>query len=214
MRFQAKKASIFILCIFIIVSILKADTLITIDSKVYEGKMVAFKYGVIYFNVYQFGKYHSKKSFPLSQIWKIEFNKPRNNNLQSSYETESKYQKLRRGKRIKTVSINADQNWVNTGIKIKTGKTILFSATGSIFINKNTMVYQNGELEVTFNKRKPMPIQPTGALIAKINEDGAPFYVGSNKSPFEITIDGTLFIGINDSNFKNNSGKFQIKIYY
>ena len=44
--------------LFVILSgqIVVADTLYTIDNKVYEGKMVAFKYGTVYFNVYKFGK--------------------------------------------------------------------------------------------------------------------------------------------------------------
>lgn len=194
--------------------VLHSDTLYTTDNKVYEGKMVAFKYGVIYFNVYKFGKYDSKKNFPLSQIWKIEFNEPKTNQLQSPFETESKYQQLRRGKRTRTLNLNANQQWLNTGITLKQGQTILFSASGSIFISGDHEVYQNGELEVTWNKNKPMPTHPTGALIAKISESGEPFFIGSNKAPFQVEESGLLFIGINDCTFNDNQGQFRITIYY
>lgn len=193
---------------------LSADTLTTIDREVYEGKMVAFKYGVIYFNIYKFGRYHSKKTFPLAKIWKIEFNTPKQDILQSQFETESKYKKLRRRKRLKKVTLHGDKQWIDTGIRLKPGRDILFDIVGSITINKETTVLQNGELELQWHRNKQMPTQPTGAVIARVGEEGKAFYVGDNKAPIRITAEGNLFIGINDFLFTDNTGKFQVSIYY
>lgn len=193
---------------------LSSDTLTTVDREVYEGKMVAFKYGVIYFNIYKFGRYHSKKTFPLEKIWKIEFNTPKKDILQSQFETESKYKKLRRRKRLKKVILNGENRWINTGIKLTSGREILFEVTGSITIKKDTTVFQNGELELQWHRNKQMPTQPTGAVIARVGEEGKPFYVGGNKAPIRISEDGNLFIGINDFDFSDNTGKFQVSIYY
>lgn len=191
-----------------------SDILVTVDRKVYEGKMVAFKYGTIIFNAYKFGKYHSKKSFPISKVWKIEFNSPVQVGLESSFEIEQKYQKLRKGKRAKKIVLAGEEKWLDTGINLKEGQEILFTVSGSIFIDKNTMVYQNGEIDVVWNKRKSLPNQPTGALIAKVGEEGYPFYVGNEKTPFLIRETGRLFVGVNDYNFADNSGKFTITVYY
>ena len=49
---------------------------------------------------------------------------------------------------------------------------------------------------------------------AKIGEDGIPFYVGNNRAPFIVKKKGFLHLGINDYNFKDNSGEFKIKIFY
>ncbi|MCP4147945.1 MAG: hypothetical protein GY757_09350 [bacterium] len=193
---------------------LSGDTLTTIDKKEYDGKMVAFKFDTVYFNVYKSGKIYRTRRFPLNEVWKIEFNSPRQEGLESSFEMESNYKKLRRGKRIKKVTLSANQKWVDTGITLRIGRDILFSATGSIFIDKETQVYQNGELTLNWNNKKSIPNQPTGAIIAKIGKRGEPFYVGDDKAPFQISKKGNLFIGINDYNFTDNSGKYIVTIYY
>ena len=211
---KMKKKIIFLITLVIFIAQLSTDTLTTIDRKEYEGKLVAFKFNTIYFNVYKFGKIIRTNRFPLYTVWKIEFNSPRREGLESSFEMESRYKKWRRGKRIKKVTLNADQKWVDTGIKLKFGQEILFSATGCIYIDKDTQVYQNGELTLNQNNKKSIPNQPTGAIIAKVGDKGVPFYVGNDKAPFQITREGNLFIGINDFDFSDNSGKFIVKIYY
>lgn len=214
MTFPKTRASLLLFTFLLVTFLSPADTLTTIDHKVYEGKMVGFRYGSVIFNIYKFGKYHSRKNFPLSQIWKIEFNAPKRIEMQSSFEMESNYKKWRRGKRTKRVRINGDQQWLNTGITLKEGQEFLFSASGSIYINKKDQVFQTGELEVKWHKQKPLPTQPTGALIARVGESGSPFYVGSNKTPFQASETGILFLGINDFNMQDNTGEFLITIYY
>ena len=164
-----KKKYILLLIIFLCIQFnLSGDFLHTTDKKVYEGKMVAFKYNLIYFNVYKFGKFHHSMRFPLWKVWKIEFNDPKKDGLQSPYEIELNYKRLRRGKRTKKIVLFANQNWVDTGINVKIGQNILFSISGSIYINEKTKIYQNGELTLNHNNNKPLPTQPTGAIIAKI----------------------------------------------
>lgn len=212
-----KKTLIKIFIILVItlspISKLYAETLITIDNKVYEGKLVAFKYGTIYFNVYKFGKMSFTKRFPLYKVHKIVFN-PREEGVETSVEIEQTYKKLRRGKRTKTILLEPNSPWVNTNIKLKKKQTMLFIINGFIFISKDHKVYQDGELNVIWNKKKQLPTQPTGAVIAKISKRGFPFYVGNNKAPFLVKESGTLYLGINDFNFKDNKGKFIVKIFY
>jgi hypothetical protein len=209
-----KKKKIFLITLVIFMTQLSADKLTTIDRKEYEGKLAAFKFGTIIFNVYKFGKYHTQKRFPLYEVWKIEFNSPRKEGLESPFEMESKYKKLRRGKRVKKITLSAEQKWLDTGIEVKIGQEILFSASGSIFIDKDTQVYQNGELTLNWKNKKSIPNQPTGAIIAKVGDKGVPFYVGDNKTPFHITRKGNLYIGINDFDFSDNSGEFIVTVYY
>jgi hypothetical protein len=205
----------FLLLFFLVIFLLPlgADKLTTVDRKEYEGKMVAFKFDTIYFNVYKFGKVYRTVRFPLYNVWKIEFNSPKEG-LESSFELESNYRKLRRGKRNKKITLNANERWLDTGIKLRIGQEILFSATGSVYINKDTQVYQNGELTLNWNNKKTLPNQPTGAIIAKVGKRGEPFYVGDDKAPFQISHKGNLYIGVNDFDFSDNSGQFTVTIYY
>lgn len=186
----------------------------TVDGKKYEGKMVAFKFDTIYFNVYKFGKVQRTIRFPLYKVWKIDFNAPKQGGLESSFEVEQNYDKLRRGKRTRKITLEATAKWMDTNIDVKVGQDILFSAVGSIYIDKDTEVSQNGEMEVKWNTKKPMANQPTGAIIGRVGKKGQMFYIGSDKAPFHMAEKGRLYIGVNDFDHSDNFGKFTITVYY
>ena len=193
---------------------LLGDFLYTIDGQMYEGQMVAFKYNVIFFNVYKFGKFHRLMRFPLSQVWKIEFNQRKEEGLLSPFDIESSYDKFRKGKRKIVIDLPGDQEWIDTGINVTIGQEILFSVNGFVYIDENTRVYQNGELKLNINRNKPLSNHPTGAVISKVGVRGSPFYVGDDKAPFHMTKNNRLYVGINDFNFEDNSGSFKVTIYY
>lgn len=208
------KAIILLIVLTVFSSHLAADYLHTVDRKVYEGKMVAFKYDTIYFNVYKFDKIYKTIRFPLYKVWKIEFNEPKKDGLASSFELEQNYNKLRRGKRSKKLVIKANEPFLDTGIDVKVGQEVLFKAAGSIYIDDKNMVYQDGEEFVNWNKKKPMPNQPTGAIIGRVGKKGKYFYIGNDKAPFQMSSPGRLFIGVNDFTFTDNNGEFTITVYY
>lgn len=209
-----QKGIIFIVVLAALAVDLCGDFLHTVDRKVYEGEMVAFKFSTIYFNVYKFGKVHHTKRFPLSQVWKIEFSEPQKEGSESSFEVEQNYTRLRKGKRSKNVLIPGNQDWVDTGLDVIIGQEILFSATGSINIDEKTSVFQSGEDYVNWNKNKPLSNQPTGAVIGRVGKKGELFYIGDDKAPFQMNEKGRLFLGVNDFDFKNNSGQFTVTIFY
>ena len=204
---------VFVLVILLCVD-LCGDFLYTVDGKVYEGKMVALKYDVIFFNVYKFGRLHKMMRFPLPQIWKMEFNTPQKEGLPALFDMESSYNKFRKGKRVKSVELKGTENWVDTGIDVRVGQDILFSVTGSIYIDAENQVFQNGELNLTINRNKPLPNQPTGSVISRVGKKEEPFYVGDDKAPFYMSRGGRLYIGINDFDLKDNSGSFTVKIFF
>ena len=213
-KFKIVKRFISLAAICIVFSnILWSEYLHTIDRKMYEGKLVAFRENTLFFNVYKFGKVFETKRFPIEQVWKIEFNKPQDG-LGSTFDTEQNYNKFRKGKRTRKIELNGNRNWVDTGLDVNAGQTVLFSVTGYIYIDKNNMVYQNGELNLTWNKRKPLPNMPTGALIGKVGANGQMFYIGDDKAPFQMQGTGRLFIGINDFDLNDNSGQFIVTIYF
>ena len=209
-----QKGIIFIIALAVITLNLSADYLHTVDRKKYEGKMVAFRFNTIYFNVYKFGEIQSTKRFPIYRVWKIELNDPREEGMESSFEVEEIYNRLRKGKQVKKVSLPGNRKWLDTGIDIKVGQEILFLASGSIHTDKTTVVYHSGEELVKWNKNKPMPNQPTGAVIGRVGRKGELFYIGDDKAPFQMWEKGRLYVGINDFDFSNNSGQFNVTIYY
>jgi hypothetical protein len=207
-----------VLVLFLMLSLfsmnLCPDYLHTVDRKVYKGKMVAFKYDTVYFNVYKFDKIYKTIRFPLYKVWKIEFNDPKKDGMQSSFEVEQNYKKLRRGKRNKKLSLESTAKWMDTGITVNIGQELLFQASGSINIDPKTQVYQTGEEYLNWNKKKALPNQPTGSIIGRIGKKGRPFYIGDDEAPFQMSEKGRLYIGVNDFKFTDNTGKFSITVYY
>jgi hypothetical protein len=198
-----------------VLSAQERHVLYTTDGSQYVGKMVDFRYETILFNVYKLGKAEtSTLRIPISKIWKIEFTSVAPQRIQSSFEIEQKYQKFRRNKRSRTLELKAQTPWLDTGLVLQNGQEIMFSSSGSINIDSRTAVFQDGEANLTWNKKKTMPTQPTGALIARVGEDGAPFYVGNNRAPMKMSRAGRLFIGINDFVFTDNTGSFSVTIYH
>jgi hypothetical protein len=55
-----------------------------------------------------------------------------------------------------------------------------------------------------------MPLEPTGALIARIDDD-QPTAVGAGKE-FDVPHEGHLFLGINESNLDDNTGSYDARI--
>ncbi len=209
-----QKEIIFFILLAVFVLDLPGDFLHTVDGKIYEGKMVAFKFNTIYFNVYKFGKIHRTDRFPLYQIWKIEFNEPPKKGLESPFEIEQNYDRMRKGKRSKKVFLLGNQKWFDTGIDVNIGDEILFSASGSIRLDEKTSVFQGGEEYVNWKGDKPLPNQPTGAVIGRVGKNGELFYIGDDRAPFQMVEKGKLFIGINDFDCSNNSGQFIVTVYF
>jgi hypothetical protein len=55
---------------------MRADRLTTVNREEFEGKMEAYKFGTIYFNVYRFGKIYRTMRFQVNEVWKISLMNP------------------------------------------------------------------------------------------------------------------------------------------
>ena len=105
------------------------------------------------------------------------------------------------------LSVSAQQAWTPTGLILSRGETLTISATGDINFGAGT-ASSNGSSER--NAANPVPTVGTGALIARIG-NGQPFPIGS-QTRFQAPAAGQLFLGINDTNFGDNQGAYQVEI--
>jgi len=116
-----------------------------------------------------------------------------------------------------TIAVNANTPWTSTGINVRTGQMVNFSATGEIRVGPgaNDVSNANGNSSLsgggTLFRRLPVTRVPVGTLIAKVG-NGTPFELGSNPPPVRMPANGTLFLGINDLTFNDNSGFFRVVI--
>jgi len=105
-----------------------------------------------------------------------------------------------------TVTVPGQQAWTPTGLTVRSGETLTFNASGEVKFPGTASPSGSGDM----NPANPVPNAPTGALIGRIG-NGQPFGIGAQAS-FAAPGAGQLFIGINDTNFTDNSGAFQVQI--
>jgi hypothetical protein len=63
----------------------------------------------------------------------------------------------------------------------------------------------------TLFRRLPVPGLPVGTLIGKVG-NGRAFSIGSAPQAIRMPANGTLFLGINDLTFNDNSGWFRVVV--
>jgi hypothetical protein len=125
----------------------------------------------------------------------------------------------------KLVVIQGDVSWKSTGVTLMKSDDVKINATGQVLFNSdepNSAVSPNGLGQLSFKKvwtgdagqcDDPYGKINHAALIAKVGNNGFPFFVGEEKS-FS-NKEGELFIGINDCTFVGpyaNSGQFNSSI--
>jgi len=115
-----------------------------------------------------------------------------------------------------SIAVNGNQPWTDTGIDVKKGDMIVFSATGQVRVasGNSADAVASPDGAGGFNAPRtnyPYPPLPVGGLVAKVGND-KPFGVGSINTPISMPDNGRLYLGINDDGFGDNSGAFYVTI--
>lgn len=112
---------------------------------------------------------------------------------------------------VKVLADNTANGWTNSGWVVKKGQRIRISGSGSINIGSGRTSEAGGLYDFE-DPSKLLKSVPTGALIAVIGDDNNDFiYVGTSRE-FIADRDGSLFLGVNEGNLKDNSGSFDVKV--
>jgi hypothetical protein len=112
---------------------------------------------------------------------------------------------------VKVLADNTSNGWTNSGWVVKKGQRIRISGTGTINIGGGRTSEAGGLYDFE-DPSKLLRSVPTGALIAVIGDDNNDFiYVGTSRE-FIAERDGSLFLGVNEGNLKDNSGSFDVKV--
>jgi len=117
------------------------------------------------------------------------------------------------GMRERAVSVSARQQWTDTGLQLRRGQEVYFSASGKARWGPGRQDGPAGERGSPRNPNRPMPDRAAAALIGRI-DDGDPFFIGDDRGPIRVRDAGRLFLGINDDHLPDNSGEFRVTVYY
>jgi hypothetical protein len=112
-----------------------------------------------------------------------------------------------------TITVNGNQPWTPTGITVRKGDLISLSTSGEVQLSAdaNDVASPDGSRAGRYAARARMPRTLAGALIGRIGLNGQPFGIGSQTS-ITAPAAGQLFLGVNDDNFNDNQGSFQVSI--
>lgn len=115
-----------------------------------------------------------------------------------------------------TLTIPANQDWTDTGIDLREGESLHVTATGNVkFSSSDPATGPNGAPREWKDLIRSYPVNDAGrgALIGLIGEKGVatPFLVGQD-AKFEVQKNGRLFLGVNDNQYGDNTGSFQVTV--
>ena len=113
------------------------------------------------------------------------------------------------------VSVPGEACWMNSEVSVKTGQTVLITATGTV----NTWAGAEGsssgpEGQVSICGAIQCPVQGVGygALVGRL-EDLDAFFVGTELE-YTATKDGQLYFSVNDWECQDNSGSYELTIMF
>lgn len=110
------------------------------------------------------------------------------------------------------IIVEGNRPWTSSGISVRRGELIAFSAGGDIMIAANASSGVGGSPAVTSPTiRYPVVNSPAGALIGRIGY-GPAFAIGPNTQPIAMPAGGLLLLGINDDQFGDNSGTYTVTL--
>jgi len=120
-----------------------------------------------------------------------------------------------------TINVPGTSRGVDTGIDVRAGDPISFTATGTIIAGQRVgQVGPDGGSSSGFGSvvnARPVPSAGVGALIAYVRmangQLSQPYLVGSRLDG-TVPVDGRLILAINDDNYNDNSGSFSVRIRY
>src|ERR1044071_1858644 len=120
-----------------------------------------------------------------------------------------------------TISVPGNSRGTDTGIDLRSGDNVTITATGSVTAGRRAgVVSPDGGRATGFGSiagTYPVPGIGVGALIGYIRLPNGqvtpPFAIGSQRS-ITAQSDGRLFLLINDDNYNDNSGNFDVRIVY
>lgn len=111
-----------------------------------------------------------------------------------------------------SIRVPANAGWVNTGIQVRQGQTLLFNTSGEVRLSTDPedVATPAGSKKGRRVQNGPLPGALAGALVGRIG-NGPPFGIGDQTS-IVAPASGTLFLTVNDDVMNDNTGEFVVTV--
>jgi Ca2+-binding EF-hand superfamily protein len=112
----------------------------------------------------------------------------------------------------RTVRVNSQQRWTDSGITVRAGDTVTIEASGTIQMSDDRNDTATPAGSTTGRRAADAPVlnQLAGGLIAQIDYYG-PIFIGSRRT-FTAPASGRLYFGVNDDHLPDNRGEFTVSV--
>lgn len=187
-----------------------ADTLVLTNGRRIDGELIGVYGQEIEFEQRTGGRRQIIR-VPRRDIVRVEFNDGPVVGGRPELELE---RGIPRGMRERQINVTAREPWVDTGIDLRAGQVIYFSASGEVRWGPNRRDGAAGERNSPRNPNRPLPDRPAAALIGRVGTGNDVFFIGDQTGPFRVRNSGRLFLGINDDVFGDNTGSFRVTVAY
>ena len=116
------------------------------------------------------------------------------------------------GVQQRSVRVNPQQRWTDTGIVVRAGDTITLDASGTIQMSDDASDTATPAGSTRGRNAPDAPVlnQLAGGLLAQIDYYG-PIFVGGRRS-FTAPVSGRLQLGVNDDHLADNRGEFAVNV--
>ena len=120
------------------------------------------------------------------------------------------------GSNVRSFRVDANTAWTNTNIVVRQGQVLRFEASGEVTTAPDATGGPSGNGKLDRNN-PPIPSAQMGSLVGRIGNAptrtnrGNTFMIGDQRSVV-MPADGVLYLGVNDSGLRDNSGYFDVKI--
>jgi hypothetical protein len=111
-----------------------------------------------------------------------------------------------------SVRVEANRRLTDTGLIVRRGERIAFSTSGTISFGTNMSAGPDGNKDFPPRAGYPVRSMSVGGLIGQVG-NSAPFPIGSTTSPIEMPASGRLMLSINDDDYRDNTGAYDVNVY-
>jgi hypothetical protein len=206
----------------------RADTLVLRDGGRVDGTIVSIRDGMVEFEARRGVLGRERLRIDRDEVVRIEFdrrgddrsdnnvrdNDRRDNDRRDNDRGDSRDTRRPSGLREREASVDSWLGWKDTGVEVRSGQTVYFSATGRVRWGPNRQDGPAGERNSPRNDARPIPGRPAAALIGRIGDSDEFFFIGEEQGAIRMRSSGHLYLGVNDDYLKDNTGSFRVTVFY
>jgi hypothetical protein len=188
-----------------------ADTLVMRDGRRVQGELIGMRDGVIEFEGRRGFAGRERIRVDREDVARIELDDIGSRDRDDVGGSNSGRPS---GMREREVAVMASMAWVDTGVNVRAGQTVYFTATGRVNWGPGRTDGPAGESGSPRNAARPIPSRPAAALIGRVGEGDEIFFIGNDTGPIRMRSGGRLHLGVNDDMLGDNTGAFRVTVYY